>query len=162
MTKATIPNNRNIIIQGILFAVCVALTSTETLARSNVPADQALNDATKIAQRYDWDIYKGSGKSMDPSFSSTSFLLVKKLSFESINIGMTILFHDFNGDTVAHRVIGHTESGMIITRGINNTKTDPHPITRDQVIGALVGTIDSNQALNGFISIPTAIGKTYP
>ncbi len=141
--------------------VLLAMMSTVLEARSGVAPEQALRDAESLTRSFsDWSIYRGDGDSMAPRFDERHLLLVKPARQGEVKAGMIALFHDAEGDLVAHTVIGLTAEG-IITRGLNNRHHDPQAIPHGAIVGVLVGTLAANAPIPGSFDLPVALGKTY-
>lgn len=146
----------------VVFAVALGLLgAAQANAKWGVSPEQALHDARRIiAAHADWSIYRGDGVSMAPRFDETHILIVEKASVEALKPGMVALFHDAAGDLVAHTVIACDGAG-IVTRGLNNDRQDPHPISGRAVVGVLVGTLAAHSPIPEAFALPTALGKSY-
>jgi len=146
---------------GCLLIVLVTLAGTAAEARSGVTPERALEDAQRILTHFsDWTLYRVEGVSMAPRFESTHLLLVKPVNRDMLKPGMIALFHDDEGDLIAHTVISVDDAG-IVSRGLNNRVHDPRPISSDAIIGVVVGTLAASSPIPESFGLPVALGKSY-
>jgi signal peptidase I len=81
--------------------------------------------------------------SMAPKYSPGTFLVVKPAAFDELKYGDVITFQLASGrlDVVSHRIVGFgaTQAGArtLITKGDNNSISDPSPVQEVQVKGKL-------------------------
>lgn len=130
-------------------------------ARSSVAPERALADANRLLTRFsEWSLYRGTGDSMAPRFDANHLLFVKSVSGADLRPGMIALFHDAEGDLVAHTVLDN-DGQTVATRGLNNAAADPLRIEHTAVVGVLIGTLAANAPFSADLDLPVALGKTY-
>lgn len=111
--------------------------------RTNVPFEKALSDAREIAAtRNDWEVARCEGFSMSPFFTERCVLLVQKLSYNDLKIGMIGVYEDLDGDLVAHKLIGKTDDGWIC-RALQNQTNDPQLMNQKNYLGIAFGVFNA-------------------
>lgn len=141
--------------------IALATTTSTGLAKSGVSPEQAIADAKIIQKGHPtWNLFAGSGFSMDPFFGDNSLLFVEKTPISKMKPGMVAVFTDHQGDTVAHTVVRVTPEGLV-TKGLNNSTIDPTPVTHERLIGAVIGRLEASASISSVADLPVALGKTY-
>ena len=79
--------------------------------------------------------------SMEPEYRINAAVLIKKVGFDSIEIGDVVAFKGIDNRTVFHRVIAEDEDGFI-TKGDNNEYADSIRVTNSNFIG--IGVYKTN------------------
>lgn len=74
--------------------------------------------------------------SMEPTYSVSDIVYVKKVEFDQIKKGDVITFVNTNNSVVTHRVIEiNTEEKCIYTQGDSNEYPDVMPVYEEDIIG---------------------------
>lgn len=82
--------------------------------------------------------------SMEPVFPIGTFLLSRQVTPDQVEEGDIIVFYGTVGSitgTITHRVIekgGDGDQVFLITQGDANSVPDPHPVTRDNLLGKVI------------------------
>lgn|GEM_PF-3408720 len=82
--------------------------------------------------------------SMSPTIKNGNWILVKKVSFEEIQIGDIITFNIDDSNYITHRVVGIEEQDgerQLVTKGDANAQEDLPRVTKDQEVWRLVWVI---------------------
>ena len=109
---------------------------------------------------------RGSGSSMLPYYGENSVLIVETASYNNLQLGMSVVYRDSNGDLVGHLLQGKSGDDWY-ARGFNNKKQDPQLITERNYVGVIFGILSGNSSgerANGYSSnakYPIVNGKKY-
>ncbi len=116
-------------------------TARAVAPNSGVPFVEALTDARHIANLDSkWQVFMVKGVSMEPQFGKNSMLVINKCGYDALRPGMIVVYKDFQGDYVAHRLIERTDNGWV-AKGQNNDKADPGLVTAGNLQGAVFAII---------------------
>jgi signal peptidase I len=90
-----------------------------------------------------FDTYTVRGGSMSPGIPLGSFVVVQRVSADSVNAGDVITFKAPNNTVVTHRVLGRTADAQptFITQGDANPSPDPDMVSSAAVIGRVVFSV---------------------
>ncbi|WOO40339.1 S24/S26 family peptidase [Rubellicoccus peritrichatus] len=111
--------------------------------KTNVSFEQALADASKVAAtRGEWEVARCEGFSMSPFFTERCVLLVEKLAYENLRVGMVGVYEDVDGDLVAHRLVEKVPDGWIC-RALQNQSNDPQLLDRENFLGIAFGVFNA-------------------
>lgn len=161
MRKELHPLALTVLLSITLFASnAVAMWNVEA-PRSGVSISMAAEEAARIIHyNSDWTIYRVDGDSMHPHYGANSLLIVNKVSIERLRKGMIVLYRDHDGDVVGHSVATIDASG-VRAKGTYTDELDPNPVTRDNLIGVVVGVMHSKSNSNALSEKPLVLGKRY-
>ena len=81
------------------------------------------------------------GTSMEPFFADGAVVVVRPLGFARLATGMLVIYRNRFGETVAHRLIAHTEDGWR-AKGQANDKPDSTLVTPTNFIGVVYATFN--------------------
>jgi hypothetical protein len=82
--------------------------------------------------------FYGVGKSMEPLFASRTAIVVAPIKFKELKKGMTVVYMNSRGRMVAHSLKGDLPKGWI-AQGVGNDEEDDDLVTKDNLIGVIVG-----------------------
>ena len=132
-----------------------------------VTFERAIIDAERLVSlNNDWKIMRGSGRSMLPYYGDNSVLIVETASYNKLQMGMSVIYRDSNGDLVGHLLQGKSGNDWY-ARGFNNKKQDPQLVTERNYVGVIFGIlsgISGGGRANGYSSdanYPIVHGKKY-
>ena len=95
-------------------------------------------------------------ESMEPTINSNSYIMFSYATFDSVGEGDIIVYHnDKDNIFVVHRIISkNEETGVIITKGDNNSVEDPLEITKEKnmVYGKYLTTLGFMAIFSGGIN----------
>lgn len=114
-----------------VLAVCAQAGETETIM---VPADFAAKAAACGGLIYPI----ADTKSMEPTLTARSVVIVRKAKFSEVKLGEIVVFTDSAGEMVCHRVVAKGTRGWI-TKGDNNAEADPGFLARSNFVGLVAG-----------------------
>lgn len=83
------------------------------------------------------EVMFGQGESMLPLYHDRTLLVVKRLHFETLKAGMTVVFSGDSGFPVAHVLVSQSRSGWTAA-GVANGKCDTTRVTADNYRGTVV------------------------
>ena len=130
---------------SVVFASAVGATENP---RSGETLATALNDAhALVAHRANFEVVRVEGNSMLPFFGNGAVLIVKTMPAEKLQVGMVVVYTNRFNETIAHRLVSHTEAGWQI-QGYNNSKSDSTLVTDANLIGVVYGTLHSDGVAN--------------
>lgn len=90
--------------------------------------------------------------SMEPTITSSSYVLFKKISFDDVEVGDIIVYKSNEQDKyIIHRVV-EKYNDYLITKGDNNIISDTERITSDMVYGKYIMTLGFMSIFSGGIS----------
>ncbi len=134
------------IVSTIFCVLCVGILLYSTISYSQ----------TGLVNFFGYSFHVIQSPSMEPEIKVGDLVIVKKVSFDQIDIGDDILFKcedstsQVYGRFVVHRVIEKTETeGVYITKGVNNPGPDKVP---SKAQGKVVSV---NSSLGGLFSFMT-------
>ena len=95
-------------------------------------------------------------ESMEPTIKQSSYIMFSYATFDSVGEGDIIVYHNDKDDIfVVHRVLSkNEETGVIITKGDNNSVEDPLEITKESnmVYGKYLTTLGFMAIFSGGIN----------
>jgi hypothetical protein len=98
---------------------------------------QAWHDAQKLAAldpgRFS---VLGGGTSMRPVYGEGTILVLQKVAYAELGIGMNVAYRSSAGRVVVHRLIGQDRHGWII-EGLNNATSDVDRVTPTNLLGVV-------------------------
>src|SRR4051812_31931359 len=80
----------------------------------------------------------GVGSSMEPLYTSKTAIVVAPINFKDLKKGMTVVYISSCGRMVAHSLTGDMPDGWI-AQGVNNDKEDDDLVTKENLVGVIVG-----------------------
>ncbi len=93
------------------------------------------------------EFYNYNGPSMNPTLKAGDGLRLKPCKPAAIRVGDVVVYpHPDTGRNVVHRVINVTSTGLV-TRGDNNSETDPYTVRGKDVIGKVVAIRRKNRTI---------------
>lgn len=151
-------------VQGVVFAGLVMAGATaaqaagikserllasilkETPESTLVPAGTQMKAAEAAAAEIHGGIaFWGVGKSMEPLFVSRTAIVVAPIKFKELKKGMTVVYMNSRGRMVAHSLKGDLPKGWI-AQGVGNDEEDDDLVTKDNLIGVIVGAYAEAQS----------------
>lgn len=87
----------------------------------------------------------GVGRSMEPLYPSGTAVVVAPIRFKELQKGMTVLYVNRRGRMVAHSLTGDLPKGWI-AQGVNNDEEDDDLVTRENLVGVIVGAFSEIQS----------------
>ncbi len=125
-----------------LLAAIIKQTPESTL----VPAGTQMKRAEAAASGiYGGMAFYGVGKSMEPLFASKTAIVVAPVNFKELKKGMTVVYMNSRGRMVAHSLKGDLPKGWI-AQGVGNDEEDDDLVTRNNLIGVIVGAFAEAQS----------------
>lgn len=76
----------------------------------------------------------GSGDSMRPVYGENTVLVLQKVPFESLVVGMNVAYRNQSGRIVLHRLVERVGSGWRVV-GLNNEDEDAERVRPDNLLG---------------------------
>jgi hypothetical protein len=89
--------------------------------------------------------FYGVGQSMEPLFASKTAIVVAPVNFKELKKGMTVVYMNSRGRMVAHSLKGDLPKGWI-AQGVGNDEEDDDLVTRNNLIGVIVGAYAEAQS----------------
>jgi hypothetical protein len=114
-----------------------AVTTASLVAPPSVAVtrSQAWKDAEALAALDpDRMTVIGSGDSMRPVYGENTVLVLQKVPFESLVIGMNVAYRNQSGRIVLHRLVERVGSGWRVV-GLNNEDEDAERVRPDNLLG---------------------------
>jgi hypothetical protein len=94
----------------------------------------------------------GGGESMAPIYGDNTLLVVAKVSYGSLETGMTVAYMNARGVRVVHRLVENTRSGWRV-QGVNNDAADRDRVTPENFVGVVYASLNA-EAASGPLTIP--------
>ena len=137
------------VLRGVLTAVlcAVLLLNIWMLVQQTVLKREA-------PQVLGYSQYVVTSGSMEPSFSPGDLILVK--AQETYELGDVVTFHDAEGATVTHRIMG-TVGGQFITKGDANNTEDNDLLPPERIVGKLWRVLPGMGYVIEFLRSPMGI-----
>ncbi len=89
----------------------------------------------------------GRGESMQPIFADNTILVTNPIEWEDLQKGMLVAYFGPHGDRVVHSLVRYSESGDYWqAKGINNLEADGGRVTRENLIGVVYASIQTEKA----------------
>lgn len=104
---------------------------------------QELKTAEKVASDVDGRAFFGLGQSMEPIYPARTAIVVRKLAYDEIKKGMTVVYRNRAGFLVAHVVVGEDRDGYIV-QGANNEVPDAVSVNEKNMIGVVLAAYTAN------------------
>ncbi len=124
---------------GIKSERLLASIIKRTPASTIVAAGEQIRAAEKAAAAIPGaEAMWGVGESMEPLYSTHTAIVVAPIDFKALEKGMTVVYMNRRGNMVAHSLTGDLPKGWI-AQGVNNDEEDDDLVTRDNLIGVIVG-----------------------
>ena len=122
-------------------AGCLTVPVVENLAavvpppRANVSRNQAWRDAESLAALDPARLTViGAGASMRPIYGENTVLVLQKISYASLVVGMNVAYRSERGALVLHRLIALDAEGWRAA-GLNNEAEDQGRVTPENLLG---------------------------
>ena len=101
-------------------------------------------------------IYVKTG-SMEPTLMTNGVAITKKVKdIKELKEGDIITYHVYNEDgkkiRITHRIEDIKDDGMVITKGDNNSITDPYPLTMDNIDNKVIVILNWTASVVAFLS----------
>lgn len=90
-------------------------------------------------------VYWGVGRSMEPLFADRTAVVVAPVKFKDLRKGMTVIYVNSRGRMVAHSLTGDLPKGWI-AQGVNNDEEDDDLVTKNNLVGVIVGAFGEIQS----------------
>lgn len=127
-----------------LLACTPAIAQTAIAPRSTVSFGRTLLDAENLIKANpEWALLGVKGESMTPLLGRNSLILYRPVLAREVSRGMLVVFIDQAGDRVVHQAV-RRENGKWITKGLNNWKADPEPLSDANLLGAVVAVMHAD------------------
>lgn len=108
---------------------------------ANVSKLQAWKDAELIASLAPGRLEViGTGESMRPVYGEATILVISRIKFEELQVGMTVAYTNQRGTRVVHQLLAKDALGWRI-QGLNNRIEDRERVTRDNLIGVVYASL---------------------
>lgn len=118
-----------------LLAAIIQQTPESTLVTAGEQMKRAEEAAAQMPGAY---AFWGVGRSMEPLFASHTAIVVAPVKFKELKKGMTVLYRNSRGRMVAHSLTGDLPKGWI-AQGVGNDKEDDDLVTKENLVGVIVG-----------------------
>ena len=106
-----------------------------------LPSSMAWNAAREAAaQLGNAAILAGSGKSMEPLYTSGTLMVVQRSGFHELARGQTVIYRNRTNQTVAHVLIAKCGDGWRVA-GLNNPRHDGEGVNERNFLGLVVAAI---------------------
>jgi signal peptidase I len=103
-----------------------------------VPAAHAWHQASTLAERTDGAfVLVGSGESMRPLYEPGTILVLRRIPYDELQRGQTVLYRNQRQKIVAHVLVALTRDGWR-ARGLNNPQHDMEPILEENCVGVVI------------------------
>jgi hypothetical protein len=120
-------------------------TAKKAVPSSNVSRVQAWKDAEMIAgQGEGRTSAAGSGGSMQPVFGDNTMIVVTKIAYDELKIGMTVAYLNRKGHQVVHQLTAKTGAGWHV-QGLNNEVEDTELVTKDNLLGVVYASFSTEE-----------------
>lgn len=135
----------------LIFASTAALTlSCETTEQaagpvSTVDRAKARHTAKTLRAGIRGGTYgQGGGTSMEPIYGPNTILVMAPIEFSQLKSGMIVAYKNSNGMNTVHQLI-YRRGRNWVAKGLNNSRSDREPVTRENLIGVVYGVFTSSQ-----------------
>jgi phage repressor protein C with HTH and peptisase S24 domain len=138
---------KNLLLAGALVGVAGCATGPgadgPAAPTADVNSQEAWHDASVMAHR-DGDrfVLKGGGSSMQPVYGEGTILVLKRIPYDNLRVGMSVAYLDHDGEKVVHQLVAK-ESGGWRVMGLNNAWIDQDLVTAANLIGVVCTTLYS-------------------
>jgi hypothetical protein len=95
----------------------------------------------------------GSGRSMQPLYTSGTILVLRKTPYASLECGQTALYRNKDHHVVAHVLVARARDGWRVA-GLNNLSHDMEPLQEDNLVGVVIAAFRPLPARN-FVHLAT-------
>lgn len=79
---------------------------------------------------------------MAPLYGDNTILVITPIAFEDLEQGMIVAYRSKTGQRIVHR-IQFKQGNKWIAQGINNSESDPEPVTEENLIGVVYGVFNA-------------------
>lgn len=104
-----------------------------------VMAAKANNKVPKI---FGYGMLKLISGSMEPTYMTDDYILIKSVEKEPLKEGDVIAFYSIDphimGKINTHRIVEIKDNGEMVTKGDNNSSVDRTTVTKDRVVGKVI------------------------
>lgn len=102
--------------------------------------NQTAHNAARIIGLRDGNVLTGTirGDSMEPVLQEGTVILLRRIEFSELEVGMDVAYSNRRGEQVIHQLVRKRGNGWV-AKGINNPREDPDLVTADNLIGVLYG-----------------------
>lgn len=83
----------------------------------------------------------GHGRSMAPLYGDNTMLVISKIDFRDLAVGMTVAYVKEDGRQVVHRLVAQRPDGDWTSQGFNNEHVDSTPVTPWNLIGVIYASL---------------------
>lgn len=110
--------------------------------------NQTAYNAARIIGLRDGDVMTGKvrGDSMEPVLQDGTVILLRRIDFSELEVGMDVAYTNRRGEQVVHQLVRRRGNAWV-AKGINNPREDPDLVTSENLIGVLYG-IFYNQGIH--------------
>jgi phage repressor protein C with HTH and peptisase S24 domain len=138
---------------GALLVVLVVAgcdTSTSYDAEQSAPTSTVSSaqarSAARTVVRNEPDSYlaQGLGNSMQPVYGNNTTFLITPIAWDDLRAGMNVAYRDPFGDQIVHTLL-YERDGSWVVQGVNNDAPDKYHVTRQNLIGVVYGSFQSDQ-----------------
>jgi signal peptidase I len=141
---------RNIVAMVIALAGSGLVWGAGEAPISPISLETALADARALAAQHpNMTVMRIEGLSMLPYFGEGSVIVVKKISETRLRDGMVVVYRNYFGDTVAHRLVARVDGGWTV-KGANNSRADTTIVTNRNLLGVVYAIFQTS----GVASVP--------
>ena len=131
---------------GITSERLLASIIKETPESTLVPAGTQMKRAEAAAAEIHGGMaFWGVGNSMEPLFANRTAIVVAPVNFKELRKGMTVVYMNSRGRMVAHSLKGDLPKGWI-AQGVGNDEEDDDLVTKDNLIGVIVGAYSEGES----------------
>ena len=122
----------------------VAASHDPVAPTANVSKNEAWHDAM-LMTRLEGDrlAVLGGGASMQPVYGQGTVLVLKRIPYDDLKLGMTVAYIDHNGVKVVHKLVDKQDGGWRVM-GLNNAWIDMDLVTATNLIGVVYATLYSD------------------
>lgn len=78
----------------------------------------------------------GSGKSMEPMYVSGTAIVVHEQSYQTLRVGMPVVYRNSRGYYVAHMIVEQLRGGWLAI-GVNSSTPDAELVTKENYVGVI-------------------------
>lgn len=116
------------------------------------PGERRLEDAQSIlALNPGWTLLRCQGDSMKPYFGENDLIIIERNQFDSLDLGMIVVYRDNSGDRVAHQVIARVKENFR-ARGHGNALHDRILVSKSNYLGTVVAILRADQGPEEMLS----------
>jgi hypothetical protein len=115
--------------------------TTKEAPSANVSKIQAWKDAELIASLAPGRTeVVGAGDSMKPMYGENTILVISKIAYDELKVGMSVVYSNARGRQVVHQLLKKEAAGWRV-QGLNNATEDRERVTRANLIGVIYASV---------------------